>query len=181
MKLKLLLNKHFWWDLKYNINCFFNPKQEWLTDVIPDTFCDKVELIPRLLFKCLEHYVEVERKQGFVHDLGYDWAEELKDGSVTQDYVNNITLVDKELLDAYDWIKTGRFELEKQIEAAYPPLVDFDELFEKSETEEGYYELTVSKERSDAYKEVTRLENIKLDKDKECMYTIVKHHNRLWT
>ena len=78
MKIKQLFYNHFWFDLYYKVKCFFKPKQEWLTDVIPDTHCDKVELIPRLLFKCLEHYVEVERKVEWVHDLGYDWAEEVE-------------------------------------------------------------------------------------------------------
>lgn len=180
-KPRLLLNRHFWWDLKYNIKCFFNPKQKWLTDVIPKTFCDKVELIPCLLFKCLEHYVEVERKQGYIHDLGYDWAEELKEGRVSQDYVDSVTSVDKELLDAYNWIKIGRVELEKRIDDAFPPMEHLDDIFKKSKTEEGYYEIHISEERKAAYKEVTRLENIKVDGDNECMHTIIKHRIKLWT
>ena len=181
-KPRLLLNRHFWWDLKYNIKCFFKPKQDWLTNVIPDTFCDKVELIPRLLFKCLEHYVEVERKQGHIYDIGYDWSEELEAGHVTQKYVDGINKRDKEIMKAYDWIKTGRVELEIQIENAYPPLTGWDEMFKKDEkTEDGHYELVVSDERKAAYKEVTRLENLKIKKDKECMRIIINHHEHLWT
>ena len=97
MKLKLLLNRYFWFDLKYKIKCFFYPKQKWLTDVIPNTFCDKVELIPNLLFACLVDYIEVEKKQNFIRDVGYDWAEELKDGFVTQTYVDAVNLREEEL------------------------------------------------------------------------------------
>ncbi|NVM37764.1 MAG: hypothetical protein HWN81_19390 [Candidatus Lokiarchaeota archaeon] len=181
MKLKLLFNRHFWWDFKYRVQCFFKPKQKWLTEVIPDTFCDKVELIPRLLFKCLEHYVEVECKQDHIYDIGYDWSEELKNGHVDQDYADDRMKRDKALLEAYNWIKVGRIEFDKQIDAAYPPSQNWDELFEKSATEDGYYELVVSDERSACYKEVFRLEKIKLDRDKECMHTIIKYHERLWT
>jgi len=181
IKFKLLSHRHFWFDLKYKIKCFFYPKQEWLTDVIPNTFCDKVELIPNLLFACLVDYIEVEKKQNFIHDIGYDWAEELKDGFVTQTYVDAVNLREEELMKAYDYIKRGRNAIQARIDAAYPPRRDLDEMFEKSTKHEGYYELTVSPERTECYKEVNRLEAIKLEKDKECMRIIIKHHHQLWT
>ena len=181
MKFRLLSNKHFWFDLKYKIKCFFFPKQEWLTNVIPDTFCDKVELIPNILFACLVDYIEVEKKQNFIHDIGYDWAEELKDGFVTQTYVDAVNLREEELMRAYDYIKRGRDVIQARIDWAYPPREPLDELFTESETVDGHYELTVSPERTECYKEVNRLEAIKLEKDKECMRIIVRHHHQLWT
>ena len=181
MKLKLLLNKHSWFDLKYKIKCFFYPKQKWLTDVIPNTFCDKVELIPNLLFACLVDYIEVEKKQNFIRDVGYDWAEELKDGFVTQTYVDAVNLREEELIKAYNYIKTGRDAIEEQINEAYPPREPLSKLFTKSKTVDGHYELVVSAERTACYKEVNRLETIKIEKDKECMRTIIKHHHQLWT
>ena len=181
IKFKLLSNKHFWFDLKYKIKCFFYPKQEWLTNVVPDTFCDKVELIPKVLFACLVDYIEVEKKQYFVHDIGYDWAEELKDGFVTQNYVDAVNLRDEELMKAYRYIKLDRDRLDLQIDEAYPPSLPFNELFTDSRLVEGHYELVVSPERTECYKEVNRLEAIKLEKDKECMRIIVKHHHQLWT
>jgi hypothetical protein len=181
MKLKLLFNKHYWWDLKYKVQCFFHPKQEWLTNVIPDTYCDKFELIPRMLFACLVNYVEAERKQYFIHEIGYDWSEELKDGHVSQDYVDEHMKIDKELMKAYNWIKNGRVKLDEQIDAAYPPSEPLETLFTESKSDDGHYTLTVSPERAECYKEVSRLEAIKLKKDKDCMRTIIKHHHRLWT
>ena len=181
IKFKLLSNKHFWFDLKYKIKCFFFPKQEWLTDVIPDTYCDKVELIPKVLFACLVDYIEVEKKKPYVHDIGYDWAEELKDGFVTQTYVDAVNIREEELIKAYDYIKRGRDVIQARIEWAYPPTEPFEELFTESETVDGHYELTVSPERIECYKEVNRLEAIKLEKDKECMRIIVRHHHQLWT
>jgi len=115
MKIKLLFNWHFWYDIKYKVECFFKPRQEWLTDVIPDTYCDKVELIPRLLFKCLEHYVEVECKQDHVHDLDHDWSEQIKNKIVTQDYADRLMLRNSELLEAYEYITRGRPSLDERI------------------------------------------------------------------
>lgn len=181
MKLKLLFNKHYWWDLKYKVECFFHPKQEWLTNVIPDTFCDKTELIPRMLFACLVNYVEVERKQYFIHEIGYDWSEELKDGHVTQEYVDRVNARDEELMKAYNWIKVGRDKLEARIDAAYPPREPFETLFSESETVDGHYEITVSPERTACYKEVIRLEQIRVKKDKTCMRTIIKYYDQMWT
>ena len=179
---KLLLNSHFWFELKDSISCFFKPKQEWLTEVIPDTWCDKVELVPRLLFTCLVHYIEVERKREWIYDVDYDWSDELKKGQVSQDYVDSVQLRDKQLMKAYEYIKTGRKHMEDRIDAAYPPSQSWDEMFAKDgPKEDGYYELVVSDERLECYKEVHRLEAIKLEKDKECMRIIIKNHEHLWT
>jgi hypothetical protein len=178
MKIKTLFYCQFWRDLHHKIKCLFNPRQEWLTDVIPDTYCDKAELIPRLLFKCLEHYVEVERQQPHVRSFGYAWEEELEKGYISQEEVDRYQKVDKDLIKAYSWIKNGRRNIDKQIDEAYPE-TNFDEIFLK--TEDGDYEMVSSDERKEAYKEVNRLEAIKLKKDIEAMQIIVKYHQRLWT
>lgn len=184
MKLRLLKYPQFWWDTWYSVKCFFKPKQEWLHDVIPDTYCDKVELIPQLLFKCLEHYVEVELKSDHVADLEYDWEYDVKKGHISQEYADNQIKRQKDILKAYKWIKTGRGELEKQINDAYPETdwrKEVDDVFIKSEEHEGFYEMKISDERKACYKEVTRLESLKVKKDTEAMRIIVKHHQTLWT
>lgn len=179
MKIKLLFNWHFWYEVRYKVKCFFNPKQEWLTNIIPDTHCDKVELIPRLLFKCLEHYVEVELKQYHSYGLGeYNWSDEVDAGFITQAKADDYVKRDEELLEAYRWIKNGRRDIDKQINEAYPE-TEFDEVF--FEREDGNYDMVFSDERKEAYKEVSRLEALKLEKDMEAMQIIVKYHQRLWT
>jgi len=178
MKIKQLFYCQFWHDAYYKIKCFFKPKQEWLTDVIPDTYCDKVELIPRLLFECLIHYVEVERQQPHARSFGYSWEEELEKGYTSQEEVNRYQKVDKDLIKAYSWIKNGRANIDKQIDEAYPD-TGFDDVFFKRE--DGNYEMVSSHERKEAYEEVNRLEEIKSNKDKEAMQIIVKYHQRLWT
>jgi hypothetical protein len=174
-------NSHYWFEFRYNIKCFFYPQQEWLTDEIPNTFCDKVELIPKILFTCLTHYIEVECEKDHVHGIGYDWSKELEDKQVSREYVDKICLREEQLMKAYNWIKSGRDALEARIDAAYPPSQPWDEMFKRSEEHEGHYEMIVSKERSECYKEVNRLEAIKLDKDKRCMGVIIKYHEHLWT
>jgi hypothetical protein len=177
MKIKQLFYSYFWSDLYYKVRCFFRPKQEWLTDVIPDTYCDKVELIPRLLFKCLEHYVEVERKAEWVHDLGYDWAEEVKQRFVSQSYADEQMKIDKEILKAYDWIKTGRIEIDERIDKAYPNININDMLVKR---DDGHYDVSLTKDNERYYDKVNKLEAIKVKKDTEAMRLIVKHHQLLW-
>mgnify|MGYP006123807597 FL=1 len=181
MKLKLLFNSHYWFDVKYKIKSFFYPQQEWLTDLIPNTYCDKTELIPRILFACLVDYVEVELDSEHHHSLGYDFKEELKKGWVSKEYAELHMKKDAKLLKAYNYIKTGRDHIEARIDAAYPPRQDWEDMFKKSKEKEGYYEMTISEERSACYKEVNRLEAIKLDKDKWCMRVIIRYHEYLWT
>ena len=181
MKLKLLLHKHYWFDLKYKIKCFFNPQQEWLTDEVPNTFCDKTELIPRILFACLVNYVEDERDSEHHHDLGYDYKEELENGWVSREYADLHMRIDGKILKAYDYIKTGRDHIEARIDAAYPPSQPWDEMFKLTGDLDNSYELIPSKERTECYKEVNRLEAIKLDKDKWCMRIIIRYHEHLWT
>ncbi len=180
MKIKKIFYSNFWWETWYNIKCFFKPKQEWLTDIIPDTHTDKVELIPSLLFKCLVHYVEVEMQNDWTHGIGYTYEEELKLGYVTQEYVDHVMKIDKDLLKAYKWIVEGRVELKEKIDDAYPPSKSISDMFTK--TEDGNYSMNpISEEDSACYAEVTRLEIILSDKDIEAMQIIVKHHNSLWT
>jgi len=178
--MKKLFKASFWRDLLYKIECFFKPRQEWLTDVIPDTHCDKVELIPSVLFKCLEHYVEVEMKNDWNHDIGYTYEEDLKLGYVTQEYVNHQIMIDKDLLWAYEWIKEGRVELKQKIDDAYPPSKSIGDMFTKGE--DGNYSMNpVSEKESNCYAEVTRLETILSKKDIETMQVIVRYHESLWT
>lgn len=180
MRIKKLLSTYFWGDLIYKIKCFINPRQEWLTDVIPDTHCDKVELIPTILFKCLEHYVEVEMKNDWTHDIGYTYEEELALGYVTQEYVDRVMKIDKDLLKAYKWIKEGRVKLKQKIDDAYPPSKSISDMFTK--LEDGNYSMNpLTVKESNCYAEVTRLENILSKKDIQVMKIIVKHHQSLWT
>lgn len=186
MKLKRLFNKFFWYDLQYKISGFFNPRQKWLTKQIPNTWCDKVELIPRTLFACLVHFVEEENG---LRDK-YDYTIDIEKGHIKQEHVDEIVARDSELRSVYTYITQERPSLEKQLEQSYPKPVgdkhDFDSIFEPCEDGSGYLKLASCEKRygmsfEEAYKEVNRIEALIADKNMWAMTTIVKYHEYLWT
>jgi hypothetical protein len=104
-----VLYPYFWKEIKSKISSFFFPRQKWLTKKIPNSWCDKVELIPLVLFAVLEHYVETE-----MHRVSWDWCETHKEAG---EKINKI----------YKYIKEERPQLEKQLDQSYPRFV-FDKL-----------------------------------------------------
>jgi len=65
--------KCFWWKLErkwQNICDFFNPKNEWFYEDIPNHYVENNDLIKIVLYKTLVSYVEVEK--GLQHS---DWSE----------------------------------------------------------------------------------------------------------
>jgi len=177
----LLFNSFYWWDIRYKISAFFNPRQKWLTKTIPNTWCDKVSLIPHLLFTCLIHYVEQE--EGLSDN--YDYAEELEKGHVSQQYVDSVLETDRELREVYNYIKTERPGLELHLEVSYPtPNSKAGDIF--VENKDGSCTMRSCEELygmpyKEAYAEVRRLEALIEEKDMWAMNTIIKHHQKMWT
>ena len=178
----LLFNSFFWWDVRYRISAFFNPRQKWLTKTIPNTWCDKVTLIPHLLFACLTHYVEDEK--GLQDHT--DWTEDLEKGYISQEYVDSVKNTDNELREVYNYIKTERPELEKQHENSYPTPSSkaINDIFVKEE--DGNCTMRSCEELygmpyKEAYAEVRRLEALIEEKDMWAMKTIIKHYQKMWT
>lgn len=177
----LLFNSFFWWDVRYRISAFFNPRQKWLTKTIPNTWCDKVSLIPHLLFTCLIHYVEKE--EGLSDN--YDYAEDLEKGYVSQQYVDSVLETDRELREVYNYIKVERPQLEEQHENSYPtPTSKATDFFVKGA--DGHYTMRSCEELygfpyKEAYAETHRLEALLEEKDAWAMNTIVKHYQKMWT
>ena len=178
----LLFNSFYWWDLKYKIQAFFNPRQKWLIRSIPNTWCDKVSLVPHLLFACLVHYVEDEN--GLQDQI--DWSDDLEKGYISQEYLDNLKATDSELRSVYDYIKTERPQLEKQHEHSYPTHSSkaINDLF--VEDADGNTTMRSCEELygmsyTEAYAETTRLEKLIEERDMWAMQTIVKHYQKLWT
>jgi hypothetical protein len=177
----LLFNSFYWWDIRYKISAFFNPRQKWLTKTIPNTWCDKVSLIPHLLFTCLIHYVEQE--EGLSDN--YDYAEDLEKGYVSQQYVDSVLETDRELREVYNYIKTERLQLEEQHENSYPtPNSKAGDIF--VENKDGSCTMRSCEELygmsyKEAYAEVRRLEALIEEKDMWAMKTIIKHYQKMWT
>lgn len=106
----LLLNSLWRNEVCDTIASIFNPRQKWLTDVIPQKWCDKDELLRIINFQILLHFVESENG---LDQLDADWSSEIKNGYVTEEYVDGVKKTYGELKQIYEYIKSGRAELEE--------------------------------------------------------------------
>jgi hypothetical protein len=178
----LLCNRFWRDDVIYPITSWFNPKQKWLTRVIPNTWCDKTELVPLVNFAILIDFVE---KEDGLNQLDMDWDKEMKDGHVSQDYVDNVMRVYGDLKAVYNYIKAERPQLEKDLVNSYPkPLIHFDEMFtplpgdcaQMKTTEKiygGSYE--------EVYAETNRLEKLIDERETWALQKIIEYRRYLWT
>lgn len=157
----LLCNRFWRSDVIDPILTFFNPRQKWLTKVIPNTWCDKVELVPTVNFAILVDFVESEKG---LSQLDLNWSDDLKNGYVSQEYIDNVNRVYGELKDVYTYIKVERPHLEKQLSESYPPFPDSKDV-----------------PYSVAYSEVNRIEKCLADKDTWALLKIIEHRGCLWT
>ena len=171
---------YIWSNLCSTIKYWFKPQQKWLLDEIPNTWCDKTELIKVVLFKMLEHYVEEE------HGLQdkEDWTTH---EHVSQDYIDQVKKVDGSLREVYQYIKDCRPKLEKQLEDAYPKIehagvkcwrvVEFFKVLNDTPA--------LKKEREDnirkAYARVDHIEKLIIELDEWALTTIVKNRFSMWT
>jgi len=175
----LLLHGFLWRDLKYQISAWFNPRQKWLTKTIPNTWCDKVELIPHLLFACIINYVEDEK--GLQDNV--DWDADIAKGYVTQEYVDNRNQIYSELREVYNYVKTERPQLEDKHDNSYPTSKEEDFFYE---TEDGKFIMRSCEDLygmsfKEAYADTDRLQKLIEEKDMWAMNTIIKHHQYMWT
>lgn len=176
----LLFNSYYWYDIKYKIDAFFNPRQKWLTKTIPNTWCDKTSLIPHLLFTCLVHYVEKEEGLRDEHD----YTQDLEKGYVSQEYVDSVLTTDRELREVYNYIKTERPDLNNQLENSYPTPTKVNDFFVKDVN--GHYTMRSCEEvygmsYKKAYAKVRSIEAKIEKKDVWAMKTIIKHYQKMWT
>jgi hypothetical protein len=169
-----IFNKHYWWDLKCNLQCLFNPKQKWLTKKIPRTWCDKPELIQSLLFEILVHYVEEEDGLREI-----DHGDAVKAGHMSQEFVDEFIETNKQLFDAYHYIKETRPVLEKAYYSALPSVKNWKDMFVPLEN--GNFHMRASTpEEKDAYATARSIEDDMDARDKNTLKTIVEHYKTLW-
>lgn len=90
-----------------NISCRISPRQKWMTKDVPNTWTDKVWLIPHINFKMVTHFVEDEKC--------FDFTDYEASG---EPHIKFAT----ELKECYDYIKNVRPSLEKQAENSFPEL-----------------------------------------------------------
>lgn len=164
------------------------PKQRWLYKTIPNHWTDKCELTWICLSEMLVHFVEKE------DGLESIWGEQyLNDDHISDEYRSIREPIRKELEQAYEYIKTDRAILQKELDAAYPTAINGGCMLDRIVphlTEDGteihgwkmksceeMYGMSYEK----AYAEVNRLEKLITDRDTECMMIIVKNREYLWT
>lgn len=151
-----------------HVSSFFRPRQKWLTDKIPNTWCDKVELVPLVLFTILIDFVESEKGTDQLH---IDWTEELEAGHVSQEYVDQVKTIYAELEAAYHYAKTSRQILLNRLDLSYP----------EPDLSKGIFGTKKSGTYEELYGETNRIEKEIADKDYWAMNIIVKHVGVLWT
>ena len=78
---------------------WINPRNSWATNVIPNHWSDKTYLIPEILFAAIIHFIEGEK------------ALETTVWAIRKEI---------EVMEVYDWAKTGRAAFLEKIEKAYP-------------------------------------------------------------
>lgn len=182
--LLLFTNSYARADLYWKIQGYFSPQQRWLTRVIPRTYCDKVELVPRVLFAILIDFVEKEKG---LSQLDMNWSKELADGHVTQSYIDDIHTTYGELRDAYNYVKYERDKLQVLHDNSYPkPLPGTADWFAPVSDVSGTRRMLTCEERygmsyAEAYAETNRLEALIEERDQTAMMTVVKHVKTLWT
>lgn len=178
----------YWKDKWWKLMAWFNPRQKWLTKKIPNTWCDKTELIPLILFEILTDFVENE------DGLESIWGERyLNDPHVSEEYRQQREPIRKELEEIYEYIKNERPLLQKQLDEAYPVPVNGGDFFDRCEEvleDDGktvkHYRMKsceeiYGKSFQEAYADVHRIEALIEDKDTWAMTGIIKNRAYLWT
>lgn len=100
--------KRFWYE---KISATLNPRQKWLTKKIPNTWSDKVWLIPELNFEMVVHFVD---------------GEDCFSSVVYDDTTDHIKFA-KGLKECYHYITATRPKLQKDYDDSFPekPTGDF--------------------------------------------------------
>lgn len=180
----LLTSSYHRRELKWDIICYFRPRQQWLVDKLPRQFCDKVELIPLVLFEILVNFVEDEE------GLEGIWGDRYLNDEYSEDYRIIREPIRKELEEIYEYIKKDRPELEKQLDLSYPKPLDggnfFDHITEVGEDGKKMYQMKSCEQiyglsYKEAYAEVHRLEALIEERDTWAMIGIIKNREHLWT
>jgi hypothetical protein len=138
----------------YKFKCFFNRKNKKYRAAIPNTWVDVCALIEDVNFAFVKGFYEDEYKSGIV-----DWK-------ASGDECSKFA---KWLEKAYHYVTVERTQLEKDLDAAYPPLKE-------------NWQATINKNTyQEEYAEVHRLESLINKKDTKILTEIIKYRQYFWT
>jgi hypothetical protein len=157
----LMFKKNFYYKIPYQLRngwyelkCFFNPKNKKYRAAIPNTWTDVCVLIEDVNFAFIKGFYEDEYKSGIV-----DWE---ASGEQCSKFA-------KWLEKAYQYVTVERPQLQKDLDAAYPPLT----AKRLTEVNKNTYEQD--------YAEVHRIETLINKSDTKILTEIVKYRQYFWT
>jgi len=156
-----------WYD---KIVPVFKPQNKRLRKVIPKTWTDISSLIEAVNFEFVKKFYEEEYVDGVV-----DWE---------QSGEHHVQFT-RWLEETYRYITIHRPKLEKELDAAYPPLRPIEDMFEESDELYKGKKTFKLKEREGTYEElygeVNRIEQLIVDLDTEVLIEIMKRRQYFWT
>jgi hypothetical protein len=158
------------WRMTYydKIRPIFRPQNKRIRKSIPRTWTDISHLMVDVNFEMIKSFYEDEYKADIV-----DWE-------ATEHHSDFA----KWLEVAYTYITKERPQLQKDLEAAYPPSKLFDDMFKPTTDENGrkMFEMIDDGIPYDVkYKEVNRIEELIEDTDTKIITEFVKRRNYFWT
>lgn len=163
----------FNWRMRYyeHIRPIFSPENKRYRKAIPRTWTDVSHLIEIVNFEFIKGFYENEYLHGHT-----DWE---GTGEHAVEFA-------KWLESAYDYITIERPELERQMDAAYPPYRPIDKMFVPCQTDENgkvkmYTMVDDGKTYKEKYGEVDRLEQLIQDKDTEILTQLAKYRHFFWS
>jgi hypothetical protein len=138
----------------YEFKCFFNPKNKKYRAAIPNTWVDVCVLIEDVNFAFIKGFYEDEYKSGIV-----DWEASGEECSKFAKWLEK----------AYHYVTVERSQLQKDLDAAYPPLT----AKRLTEVNRNTYEQD--------YAEVHRIETLINKSDTKILTEVVKYRQYFWT
>jgi hypothetical protein len=141
-------------DAWYEFKCFFKPYGKKYRAAIPNTWVDVCVLIEDVNFAFIKGFYEDEYKSGIV-----DWEASGKECSKFAKWLEK----------AYHYVTVERPQLQKDLDAAYPPL-----------TSKRLTEINRNTYEQD-YAEVHRIETLINKTDTKILTEVVKYRQYFWT
>jgi hypothetical protein len=160
--------KRWYYD---KIRPIFAPQNDRYRKAVPRTWVDVSHLIEIVNFEFIKGFYEGEYLHGST-----DWE---GTGEHAVEFA-------RWLESSYDYITIDRPQLEKDLDAAYPPLPPLKDMFVPCETDENgkvrmYKMVDDGRTYEEKYGEVNRIEQLIQDKDTDILTQLVKYRHFFWS
>jgi hypothetical protein len=182
------ITNSFWWRMQWDkLRYLINPRQKWLIKKIPKHWVDCDGLLEICIFESFKHFVEQE------DGLESIWGSRYVDDEYSEAYRQIREPIRIELEEIYEYVKSGRSILQKELDESYPESINGGDIFDRLDKimgEDGEevkcYQMKSCEEiygkpYKETYAEVHRLEALIEEKDTWAMTGIIKNRQSLWT